>query len=46
MKYLFYNIVPVAFLGLAAFLIYMKTGGWGWCIFGAIVTVSSPPKDK
>jgi len=38
MKYLSVNIVPVCFLLLAAFLVWMKSDGWGWCIFGAIIT--------
>lgn len=42
MRYIGYNIVPICLLSLAAFLIYMKTDGWGWCIFGAIITTVSP----
>lgn len=37
MRFIGYNIVSICLLILAAFLIYMKTDGWGWCIFGAIM---------
>lgn len=37
MRFIRYNIAPIFLLVLAAFLIHMKTDGWGWCIFGAIM---------
>jgi hypothetical protein len=42
MRIIGYNIVPICFLALAAFMIWMKTDGWGWCIFGAIITAAIP----
>lgn len=40
MKDLFDNIVPICLIILAGFMIYTKTPGWGWCVFGAIITTT------
>ena len=32
------NIVPILLLILGGFLAYMQMEGWGWCVFGAIIT--------
>ena len=45
MRFIGYNIVPICFLALAAFLVWMQVEGWRWCIFGAIMTAVSPGKD-
>lgn len=48
MRFIGYNIVPICLLVLAAFLIHMKTDGWWWCIFGAIMLAVFPedPSEK
>jgi uncharacterized BrkB/YihY/UPF0761 family membrane protein len=43
MKFIAYNALPICFLLLAGFIFYLgKTEGWGWCIFGAVVTAVIP----
>jgi len=42
MRYIGYNIIAICFLALAAFMIHTKTPGWGWCVFGAIITTVIP----
>lgn len=42
MKFIGYNIVPICLLALAAMFIHMKSDGWGWCVFGAIITCVYP----
>lgn len=38
MKQLTNNIVPICFIALAAYFVYLGIEGWGWCIFGGIMT--------
>lgn len=38
MKYVNNNIVSICFLVLAGFLAYLNKDGFGWCIFGALIT--------
>jgi len=35
------NIVPIAFIALAAIFVCKETDGWGWCILCAVITKSS-----
>lgn len=41
MKHLIVNIVPVFFILLAAYILYLGRDGWGWCLFCAVLTVTS-----
>lgn len=45
MKYLSYNIMPIAFLLMAVFLAYNGLEYWGWCIFCALITTTTPSDD-
>ena len=31
------NIVSIGLIALAAFMIYTKTEGWGWCVICALI---------
>ena len=48
MKLIEYNIVPICFLSLAAFLAWMQKDYYGWCIFLAFLTYWIPgnPMDN
>lgn len=35
------NIVPLAFIILAGYIIHLGRDGWGWCLFLALLTISS-----
>ena len=39
MKRIWENIVPLAFLALAAIFIVLDRDGWGWCFLLAILTM-------
>ena len=38
MKWIAFNIISLAFIILAGWIIYLNREGWGWCIFGAIIS--------
>ena len=38
MKIIFYNIVAISFVALAAFMIWQKSEGWGWAMLCALIT--------
>jgi len=39
-------IVPVCFIALAAYLIYLNRDGWGWCLLLALFTSPSEYSEK
>jgi hypothetical protein len=39
MNKIFENIVPLAFLAIAALLIYLDRDGWGWCFLLALLSM-------
>lgn len=45
MRLLAYNVVPVCLIALGAWLAYLETGGWGWCIIGAVLTSVYPSSN-
>jgi hypothetical protein len=46
MRFIGYNIVPICLLAIAALLIWKEMGGWGWCVFGAIISAVYPTTEK
>jgi hypothetical protein len=46
MKFLFYNIVPLCLIGLAAYLIYLNRSGWGWVLVLAALLAVYPTSTK
>lgn len=38
MKFIFYNALPICFLGLAAVIIICDREGWGWCVLAALLS--------
>ena len=46
MKWIAYNAVPICLIGLAAYLIYLDRGGWGWVIIAAVLTSVAPAYTK
>lgn len=46
MKIIAYNIIPMCLIGLAAYLVYMERGGWGWVILAAVILAVVPTTDK
>lgn len=42
MRFIAYNVVAILLIALAAYLIYLNRGGWGWCIFAALLVTVFP----
>jgi hypothetical protein len=45
MKWIYYNIVAVCLVALAAYLIYQDKEGWGWVVFAALCVTVTPKTD-
>lgn len=45
LQILMYNLVAIGLLILAGLIIWLDRDGWGWCVFGAIIT-SVVPRSK
>jgi len=40
-RWLIACLVPVSLFGMAAFLIYKGTDGWGWFLFSVVIVAGS-----
>jgi len=42
MKYLFYNVVAILLVLLAAYMVYADKSNYGWVIFAALICAVGP----
>ncbi len=45
-KILAFIAVPIGFLAIAAYLIYLNRDGWGWCLLLAAITAPTEYSEK
>jgi len=46
MNWIFYNIVPILLIGLAAAMIFTDKPHWGWVLVAGLLFAVSPSSEK